>query len=88
MTANRREIYGTRGCPHTTELREQLEWRNEQFVEYDVETDAAALQRLRALTPGPLAVPVLVEDGLVIAVGWQGRSCPVAGLRANGVDKS
>jgi hypothetical protein len=69
-------------------MRAHLEWRNEPFVEYDVETDAAALQRLRALTRGPLAVPVLVENGIVTTVGWQGRACVVGDLRLNEADRS
>jgi mycoredoxin len=79
MTPRRLELYGSRACPHTTDLREHLEWRNEPFVEYDVEIDAEAFRRLQELTSGPPAVPVLVENGMVTAVGWHGRSCFVAG---------
>jgi glutaredoxin 3 len=78
MTAARRELYGSRSCPHTADLREHLEWRRQPFVEYDVETDRAAFQRLQELTQQPPRVPVLVENGLVTVVGWQGRSCAVA----------
>lgn len=68
------ELYGTASCPFTREAREALEWKRQPFVEYDVDVDADALQRLTALT-GQRAVPVLVEDGRVVEVGWQGRSC-------------
>ncbi len=57
------ELYGTASCPYTAELREDLEYRGRDFVEYDVEADPAALRRLRELAPGTAAVPVLVEDG-------------------------
>jgi hypothetical protein len=30
---------------------------------------------MRALTPGAAAVPLLVEDGRVRQVGYNGRSC-------------
>ncbi|MGH8221571.1 MAG: glutaredoxin domain-containing protein [Woeseiaceae bacterium] len=63
MTARRLELYGSRVCPHTADLREHLEWRNEPFVEYDVETDSEALRRLQELTPGPLAIPVWSRMG-------------------------
>ena len=71
------ELYGSTGCPYTAELREQLMWQRRQFVEYDVEHDAQALQRLVALTDGIAGVPVLVEDGAVTAIGWEGRTCYV-----------
>ena len=71
------ELFGTRACPYTAELRDDLEWQGRAFVEYDVEQDAAALQRLADLCAAPLAVPVLVEDGKVVQVGMSGRSCYV-----------
>jgi len=76
------ELYGARSCPYTAELRAQLEWDDCQFVEYDVETDSAARDRLFRLVAGAASVPVLVEDGRVVQVGWQGRSCYVAAERA------
>jgi glutaredoxin len=70
------ELYGSSTCPYTQEMRESLEWRNRDFREYDVETDKEANARLRALS-GSCSVPVIVEDGKVIQIGWQGRSCIV-----------
>jgi glutaredoxin len=58
-------------------MREWLEWKRSAFVEYDVEADPAARQRMRALASGQRSVPVLVEDGKVVQIGWQGRSCMV-----------
>jgi mycoredoxin len=71
------ELYGTRSCAFTAELREHLEWHQQPFVEYDVEVDISAFDRLRQLTGGGRAVPVLVENGVVKTVGWLGRSCQV-----------
>jgi len=71
------ELYGTARCPHTQEMRDWLEWRRCNFVEYDVEADAAARHRMRELVGGQRSVPVLVEDGKVLQIGWQGRSCVV-----------
>lgn len=72
------ELYGTRTCPYTAELRADLEWRRVDFVEYDVDADAAARLRLFALIPQtPRSVPVLVENGRVVQIGWQGRGCAV-----------
>jgi len=72
------ELYGTASCPFTAELRDELEWDRRDFVEHDVEADAVAFARLLALTGGQRAVPVLVEDGRVLQIGWQGRSCMAA----------
>ncbi|HWO34983.1 MAG TPA: glutaredoxin domain-containing protein [Candidatus Acidoferrum sp.] len=69
------ELFGTARCPHTEEMREWLEWKRCEFVEYDVEADSVALHRMRELAAGQRSVPVLVEDGKVIQIGWQGRSC-------------
>ncbi|MGA7316379.1 MAG: glutaredoxin domain-containing protein [Silvibacterium sp.] len=71
------ELYGTASCPYTEELREWLEWTRKEFVEYDIEADAEAREHLRSLDSSLLTVPILVEDGKVIQVGWRGRGCVV-----------
>ena len=73
------ELYGTASCPYTSEMREWLEWKGREFIEYDVETDDCSRERLTRLAQAPFTVPLLVEDGKVIQVGWQGRGCVVAG---------
>ena len=73
----RLELFGAASCPHTSEMREWLEWRGCDFVEYDVELDRDARARLRELTGGQPLVPVLIEDGKVVQSGWQGRGCVV-----------
>jgi glutaredoxin len=75
------ELYGTAACPHTREMREWLEWKNREFEEYDVDADPDALARMCAATGGQRTVPVLVEDGQVTQIGWQGRGC-IAGPRS------
>lgn len=71
------ELYGTSTCPYTRDMREWLELRGMDFVEYDVESDPAARERLRAVAGPQRTVPVLVDDGVVVQVGWQGRGCTV-----------
>lgn len=72
------ELFGTTSCPYTRELREFLEWKNIDFIEYDVEADPEAFRRMREITGGHVFVPVWAEDGKVKQVGWQGRGCVVA----------
>jgi glutaredoxin len=71
------ELYGTSTCPYTRDMREWLEMRRTDFVEYDVETDRVARERLRSVAGAQRTVPVLVEDGAVVQVGWQGRGCVI-----------
>ena len=71
------ELFGTARCPYTQEMREWLEFRHREFLEYDVEVDLPARARLLALAGGQRVVPVLVEDEKVVQVGWQGRSCSI-----------
>lgn len=73
-----RELYGTSRCPHTQEMRDWLELRGLDFTEYDVELDGEARARFRLLPGAPCTVPVLVEDGKVTQIGWQGRGCAVS----------
>jgi glutaredoxin 3 len=74
----RLELYGTPDCPYTRDMREWLELRGSDFVEYDVERDRDARERMRELVGGQRTVPVLVEDGAVLQIGWQGRGCTVS----------
>lgn len=72
------ELFGTSTCAWTREMRDWLEWQGYDFVEYDVEMDSAARARMIALSGGQRTVPVLVENGNVAQIGWQGRGCVVA----------
>jgi glutaredoxin len=71
------ELYGTRSCQYTQEMREWLEWKGTEFVEYDVEADPSACERMRALSGGQRTVPMLVDGEKVVQIGWQGRGCVV-----------
>jgi len=71
------ELYGSARCPHTADMRDWLEWKRCEFIEYDVEADSVARHRMRAIAGGQRSVPLLVEDGKVVQIGWQGRTCIV-----------
>ncbi len=72
------ELYGTKSCPYTSEMRESLEWSGKEFTEFDVELDTEARSRMQSLASPPYTVPILVEDGKVKQIGWQGRGCIVS----------
>ena len=71
------ELFGTSTCQYTLELRDWLEIRRAEFLEYDVEADPDARQRMRDYVGMERTVPVLVEDGKVVQIGWQGHGCVV-----------
>jgi glutaredoxin len=71
------ELLGTRSCTYTREMREWLEWKGYDYVEYDVEADREACARMISLSGGQRTVPILAEDGDVVQIGWQGRGCVV-----------
>jgi glutaredoxin len=72
------ELFGTANCPYTQEMREWLDWKGYDYVEYDVEADASARMRMMAISGGQRTVPMLVEDGDLAQIGWQGRGCIVS----------
>jgi glutaredoxin 3 len=69
------ELYTAAGCEHSAAAREGLEWRGVDFVEYDVENDREAYERMLGITGGNRTVPVIVEKGKPVQVGWMGRGC-------------
>jgi glutaredoxin 3 len=58
-------------------MRDWLEWKRSEFVEYDVEADPEARKRMREISGGQRTVPILVENGKVVQVGWQGHGCTI-----------
>ena len=69
------ELYTACGCPYSEAAREDLEWRGVEFVEYDVEHDREAYERMLELTGGNRTVPVIFEEGKPVQVGWMGQGC-------------
>jgi len=69
------ELFGTAGCPYTSELRDWLELRRVEYAEFDVEVDPEARRRMRTYAGAERTVPILVQDGAVVQIGWQGRGC-------------
>jgi glutaredoxin 3 len=63
-------------------MRDWLEWKGHEYVEYDVELDHQARARMIAISGGQRTVPILVEsdagDAHVVQIGWLGRGCVVA----------
>lgn len=71
------ELYTSAGCPYSAAAREDLEWRGVEFVEFDVDADPQARDRMLGITGGVRTVPVIVEKGKPVQVGWMGRGCVI-----------
>ena len=71
------ELYTAPGCQYSEAAREDLEWRGIDFVEFNVEADPVARQRMLKLTGGSRTVPVIVEEGQPIQIGWMGHGCVI-----------
>ena len=71
------ELYTTAGCPYSEAAREDLQWRGVDFIEYDVEKNPQARERMLELTDGNRTVPVIFEEGKPVQVGWMGQGCYV-----------
>lgn len=52
LSGTRFGLYGAARCPHTQEMRDWLEFRRCEFVEYDVEADPVARRRMHELSGG------------------------------------
>ncbi len=64
-------IYGKDSCPYTHDARDSYAARGERVEYVNVKKDAAALERMLALTNGKRRVPVIV-DGERVTIGFGG----------------
>ena len=71
------ELYTAAGCEFSEAARADLEYRGVAFVEYDVEKDPEARERMLGITGGIRTVPVIVEESEPAQIGWIGRGCTV-----------
>jgi glutaredoxin 3 len=68
---NKAEIFTKPGCPYTRALKRKLEHDNTPYVEHDVQSDPALLQRMLELNGGQRYVPTIVMGDQVI-IGFHG----------------
>ncbi len=65
-------IYGKEGCPYTKAAREDHAKRKADFVYVDVLKDAAGMQKMLELSKGVRKVPVIVDAGGKVTIGFGG----------------
>lgn len=56
-------LYTRPDCRYCDAARRYLEERGDAFEERDITIDSQAEKEVAAITGGPLAVPITVEDG-------------------------
>ena len=64
-------IYGKDSCPYTADAVSSYKARGVPFEYVNVKRDAAALERMLALSGGKRRVPVIVDEGEV-SIGFGG----------------
>lgn len=65
-------IYGKENCPYTQRAREDYAARNVEFQYVDVKKNRDDLNRMLELAGGIRRVPVIVDDGGKVTIGFGG----------------
>jgi glutaredoxin 3 len=65
-------IYGKDSCPYTQAARDDFTRRGVPFEYVNVKKNAADLERMLTLTSGRRAVPVIVDEGGQVTIGFGG----------------
>jgi len=66
-------IYTKPGCPYCAKAREYYNERGISFDERNAQDDLKFREEMLSLTNGDPTVPVIVEDGRLKQIGWEGR---------------
>lgn len=65
-------IYGKENCPYTQRAREDYAARNVEFQYVDVKKNRADMDRMLELAGGIRRVPVIVDEGGKVTIGFGG----------------
>jgi glutaredoxin 3 len=65
-------IFGKENCPYTQRARQDYAARNVQFEYVDVKKNRADMDRMLELSGGVRRVPVIVEEGGKVTIGFGG----------------
>lgn len=67
-------VYGTDTCPHTSKARAELTAQGKQPDFRNVQQKKEWLDEMLTFSGGGREIPVVVEDGKVLSIGWNGRA--------------
>jgi len=66
-------IYTKPGCPYCEKAREFYTERGIAFEDLNAQDDMALRKEMLSITNGDPTVPVIVENGRLKQIGWEGR---------------
>jgi glutaredoxin 3 len=67
------KIYTKPGCPYCAKAREFYTEKGISFQDLNAQDNLEYRAEMLALTKGDPTVPVIVEDGRLKQIGWEGR---------------
>ena len=67
------KIYTKPGCPYCAKAREFYNERGIPFEDLNAQDNMKLRAEMLSLTDGDPTVPVIVEDGRLKQIGWEGR---------------
>jgi len=66
-------IYTKPGCPYCAKAMEHYSKRGVAFEDRNAQDDMRFRKEMLAMTDGDPTVPVVVENGRLLQIGWEGR---------------
>jgi glutaredoxin 3 len=66
-------IYTKPGCPYCAKAKEHYGDIGVPFDERNAQDDPTFRREMLAITGGDRTEPVIVEDGRLLQIGWEGR---------------
>lgn len=67
------KIYTKPGCPYCQKAREFYTQQGIAFQEFNAQDNMKFRQEMLAISKGDPTVPVIVENGRLKQIGWEGR---------------
>lgn len=67
------KIYTKPGCPYCAKAREFYTQQGTPFEDLNAQDNLVYRKEMLTLTAGDPTVPVIVEDGKLKQIGWEGR---------------
>jgi len=67
------KIYTKPGCPYCAKAREFYDAQGIPFQEFNAQDNLKFREEMLAISNGDPTVPVIVEDGRLKQIGWEGR---------------
>ena len=66
-------LYTKPGCPYCAKAREHYSAMGVIFEDRNAQDNLAYRKEMLAYSDGDPTVPVIVEDGILKQIGWEGR---------------